>query len=369
MFLDLSKAYDCLNRSILIEKLDLYGIRGNAKQWLVSYLENRKQCVSITKNNTTSRSEILKNNIGIAQGSILGPLLFIVFANDLSTVADEAFQNIVKYADDTNLIIGSKKLNDVLIKSQIFFNLVTEWFNKNKLILNKEKTNVIIFSTKQSTVVRPEWIELGNLNIAISENAKFLGVYINENLDWSTHINSTVKKLNSICYCLRITGRYMNEETLRITYLANFESVLRYGIIFWGRQSLTQSVFVAQKRAVRVVKNKSYLESCRGEFRNLGIMTVYGIYIYECIMFFVKNKERFEPQNINITNTRTLQVNYPAHRLTLTERCPHYMCLKLFNALPRHIKTISNQKKFKKELKKYLVNKEPYNLKDVIPSL
>lgn len=369
MFLDLSKAYDCLDRQILIKKLELYGIRGNAKKWLVSYLDNRKQCVSITKNGKTSRSEMLQNNIGIAQGSILGPLLFIVFANDLSTIINKPFEYIVKYADDTNLITGGKKIKDLLLKSKLFFEVVTEWFHKNRLVLNKEKTNAIIFSTKQSNVTKPEIIETDDGNIAISDKAKFLGVYINENLDWSDHINSTVKKLNSICYGMRIMGKYMDERTLRITYMANFESVLKYGVMFWGRHSSTQSIFVAQKRVLRVIKKKKYLESCRGLFRNFDIMTVYAIYIYECLLFFIKNKDRFEIQSQSRYETRTLEVMYPTHRLTLTEKCPQYMCLKLFNALPRELKTINVPKVFKKRLRKFLVELEPYSLKDYCNNL
>lgn len=316
---------------------------------------------------------MLQNNVGIAQGSILGPLLFIVFANDLSTIVNEPFQHIVTYADDTNLIIGSKKIQDLLQKSKLFFEGVTEWFHKNRLILNKEKTNAIIFSTKQATIIKPETIEMENVsenvNIVVSAKAKFLGVYIDEYLDWSDHINSTIKKLNSICYGIRIMGRYMDEKTLRITYMANFESVLKYGIIFWGRHSLLQSVFVAQKRVVRVVKKKKYLESCRGLFRNLEIMTVYAIYIYECLLFFLKNKDRFGIQSQSRYETRTLEVMYPIHRLSFTERCPQYMCLKLFNALPHELKTISILKVFKKQLKKYLVNLEPYSLKDFCSNL
>lgn len=364
MFLDLSKAYDCLDREILIKKLEIYGIRGNAKEWLSSYLDNRKQCVSITKNGNTSQSNLLDNKIGIAQGSILGPILFIIFVNDLSLLIKKPYQHIVKYADDTNILIGRKNVNDLLAQSEYFFNLVTDWFNKNKLILNKEKTNILMFRTKQSNAIKPATIELNKTQVSLSNNVKFLGTYINENLDWSYHINMLIKKLNSICYGVRVIGRCVNERTLRMLYLANFESVLKYGIIFWGRDSLMQSVFVVQKRVIRIITNSGYLESCKTKFKKLGILTLYGIYIYECLLFFFKYKASFNIKQQECYSTRSMDVTYPAHRLTLTEKCPHYMCLKLFNALPDKLKKIEAQKIFKKEIKKMLVNLEPYSVRD-----
>ena len=191
-----------------------------------------------------------ENSIEIAQGSILGPLLFIIFVNDLSLVLNSPQQHIVSYADDTNLIIGCKTLQHLIEKSQEFFDIVTEWYNKNRLILNKDKTNLILFRTKQSKVIKPKDIKLDTKEVKFSDNAKFLGVYINEHLDWAHPIDNLVKKLNSICYGIRIVNKYMNEETLRIMYFANFESVLKYGIIFWGGDGKIQDIFIVQKRLI-----------------------------------------------------------------------------------------------------------------------
>ena len=368
LLLDLSKAYDCLDRDLLIRKLEMYGIRGNAKEWLAAYLRDRRQAVTITKGKSC-RSEILPNNVGIAQGSILGPVLFIIFVNDLALLLNSPCHHLVRYADDTNLIIGSKKIHDLLLKAKDFVALVINWFARNKLILNRDKTNILLFRTKQSTVIKPSHMEFDNNEIEISNSAKFLGIHINEHLDWSGHINILTKKLNSICYGIRITGKYMNQKTLRILYFANFESILKYGILFWGGHSSVQRVFVVQKRVIRVIKKKNYLESCRTVFKELGIMTTYAIYIYECLMFFVKNKNIFDLTPKHNYSTRTLDVNYPIHRLALSETCPHYMCLKFFNALPERLKNVSCHKKFKIEVRKMLVDLEPYNLRDFCQNL
>lgn len=183
------------------------------------------------------------------------------------------------------------------------------------------------------------------------------------------HIDSLVKKLNSICYGIRIVNKYMNEEAPRIQYFANFQSLLAYGIIFWGGDSRIQNVFVVQKRIIRIIKRMNYLESCRSVFRKMGIMTVYAVYIFECLMFFVKHKELFEIECKHEYNTRSIDVKYPIHRLTLTERFPHYMCIKLFNVLPDNLKRIGEQKLFKRKLKKFLIELEPYSLSDFCENL
>ena len=143
--LDLSKAYDCIDAELLIEKLELYGVRGNASKLFASYLSDRQQKVKITKNGSTFMSETLYNGLGIAQGSILGPILFIIFVNDLFSIANCQTENITCYADDTNLTVGGKNLNDVVSKGNTIINKASDWFTENKLILNKKKTNIIMF--------------------------------------------------------------------------------------------------------------------------------------------------------------------------------------------------------------------------------
>lgn len=367
MFLDLSKAYDCLDRDLLIRKLEMYGIRGNAHRWISGYLTHRKQKVCIIKNGKSYKSKILSNDVGIAQGSVLGPILFIVFINDLNNII-QANQDIVNYADDTNLLLGGKSIDELINECRLFLNRVTQWFTENKLILNKNKTNIILFRTKASRVEKPANFnnDTDSDKIIFSESSRFLGVQINEYLDWAFHIKGLSKKLNAICYGIRVTGKYMNEKTLKILYFANFESCLKYGIIFWGRDSHIQNIFVIQKRLVRIIKKLGYNETCRSVFKNTGLLTVYAIYIYECLVFFFKNRNCFEVLVNHQHNTRTCSINYPIHRLTLTERSPNYMCLRLYNKLPEKLKRINSEKRFKREIKTMLLELEPYKLEDFL---
>lgn len=367
IFLDISKAYDCLDRDILLNKLERYGIRGQPLKWVKSYLQDRKQLVGINKNGHLSKSQTLLNNYGIAQGSILGPTLFVVFMNDLYSVADDSWQSIINYADDTNLLVGDKTRSQLISKSQSLTSKAAKWFNENGLVLNSEKTNIVLFKTKRSNFDNLEQLLLMEKNIIISENTKFLGVYVNENLDWGFHVDGLLKRLGSISYGMRITGRYLSEHSLKVLYCANFESILRYGIIFWGRDGKIQNAFVAQKRVIRIIKKMDYRQSCRNTFKSMGIMTVYALYIYECLMFFFNNRASlFTDSRTNKYNTRLDNQIYPTHHLNITEKSPNYMCIKLYNKLPIEIKQITSQKKFKVALKRLLIELEPYHLDDYL---
>ena len=364
--LDLSKAYDSIDKELLVRKLELYGIRGNSLRLFNSYLSERKQKVKITRNGVTFVSDVMENKLGIAQGSIAGPVLFIIFVNDLYSIADTQNKHITCYADDTNLIIGDKNMTNLIEQGAAYFVRANEWFTENKLILNREKTNVIMFSTKLCRFQKPPSLNVLSEDMEVAGKTKFLGLTIDEFLDWSEHMHILLNKLNSVCYGIRIVGRYMSEKTQKMMYFANFQSVLKYGIIFWGKNGLMDKVFVTQKRVIRSIKKMQFRESCRGVFKVEGILTVYALYIYEALVFFFKNRESFERRVFHGYNTRTINVNYPIHRLTLTERSPYYMCLRLFNHLPYGIKSMTSQRLFKNSIKRLLIDLEPYSLSDFL---
>lgn len=368
IFLDLSKAYDCINHNYLLLKLEKYGVRGNALDWFRSYLSDRQQRVLVQKNNQNIKSDILENRLGVPQGSIAGPVLFIIYVNDLClSIKTNPNCKIASYADDTSLLIGAGLFSDLITRSTEMFSDVCKWFMANKLILNKEKTNLILFHTKQNRIEVPKQITLGNINLQRINRTKFLGLQIEETLDWTEHISSLCSKLNQICYSLRIVGRYVSRETLAIIYYANFESVLKYGIIFWGSNASTYHVFTIQKKVIRIMNGMKYHDTCRGVFKANSMMTVYGIYVYECLMFIYNNKSKFLTNNFDHQyNTRTTDINYPLHRLTLTEKSPHYMCIKFFNKLPVDIRIIESYNRYKQRIRELLINLEPYSCEEYL---
>lgn len=368
LFLDLSKAYDCIDHEILLSKLEKYGIRGKALQWCRSYLSKRKQIVCIPCHGDIIKSDPKQIQVGIPQGSIIGPLFFILYINDLCHVNTGGTNcTITSYADDTNLLVTADTFPELTLQADKIVRLCEVWFANNKLTLNREKTNCIFFKTSHSKIVTPDSITVNNMTISLAKDTRFLGVQVDETLSWERHVEQLSSRLSSVCYGTRVISKYVSLATLRIIYFANFESLVRYGVVFYGGSSHLDVIFKAQKRILRIMLRLGFRESCRGKFRSNKILTVSAVYIQECLLFFHKNKHyfsRFLAQAVY--DTRTLNYNYPAHRLTLTEKSVLYRCIKFFNTLPTSIQVVTELTEFKKRIYEMLLELEPYSIADYL---
>jgi len=191
IFLDFSKAFDTVNHNILLDKLNHYGIRGVANLWVKSYLENRKQFCTFdgTKSNQTT---VLT---GVPQGSILGPLLFLLYINDLGNI----FKNLnpIFFADDSNLITSGKSIAELEQSINQETPLLTEWLHTNRLSLNLKKTHIMLFCPTKRQENLPISIFIEGQPIEVLEETKFLGIILDNRLSWKPHIAYTTKKLCS----------------------------------------------------------------------------------------------------------------------------------------------------------------------------
>lgn len=210
----------------------------------------------------------------------------------------------------------------------------------------------------------PQYINLNNKIINFSPQTKFLGLYIDEFLNWSYQIEHLCKKLNQVSYFIRVLSTYVEKNTLKTVYFACFQSLLRYGIIFWGRCTTVERVFTIQKRMVRVLCNKKYKDTCRGLFKSNELLTVAGIYIYELLIFMFKNRTKFE--YLKSKSSRSLDYIYPRHRLMSYEKSCFYSCIKCFNKLPYSIKSLNTFSLFKKRVFEYLLSIEPYTFNEFL---
>nr|CAI5829437.1 unnamed protein product [Callosobruchus analis] len=194
-------------------------------------------------------------------------------------------------------------------------------------------------------------------------DATFLGIIVDQNLNWQSQTSSIGKKLNQICYSLRVLKGYVSLETLKTVYYASFLSKARYGIIFWGGSSELQKLFVIQKQCIRIMTNIKGRDLCRGKFRNARFLTLPAVYIYECLIFNFKHKIKFQDQTKNHSySTRHNNYNFPRHRLSVFEKRPFYASMRFFNVLPNNIKAINHIKVFKREAYNLLLNIEPYRV-------
>lgn len=364
IFLDLSKAFDCINHEILLNKLHKYGIRGNVHNWFRSYLTGRKQLVELEHRKGKVRSGVLELSAGVPQGSILGPLLFIIFLNDISNIVSNIDQQlIINYADDTNLLIKGQDFMEILETGNSLLKSIKQWFSENNLILNESKTDAILFKTNNS-IRTPQDIILDSKKICFSTSVKFLGVHINDTLTWTTHIDYLTSKLSSICYAIRILRDQVDYDVVKTLYYANFYSLIKFGIVTWGSSSELCRIFSCQKRVIRLMLNMKARDTCRGKFKANKFLTVTAIYIYECLQFLVKNRSKFD----SCLSTHTYSTRFrgdftfPIHKRTLYEKGTFYRCLRFYNHLPLNIKNIQCDKMLLAHARNFLCDIEPYSL-------
>ena len=178
VFIDLKKAFDTVNHSILITKMEHYGIRGIALDWFTSYLSNRMQYVSINGH----ISEYRHISCGVPQGSVLGPLLFLLYINDLPNVSKHL--SFYLFADDTNIYFEA---NDLLTLQKVMnreLRHVKKWLDANQLALNIDKTNFVVFHSPEKNLMEPIILKFGLKKISRANKVKFLGVLLDETLSW-----------------------------------------------------------------------------------------------------------------------------------------------------------------------------------------
>ena len=279
VFVDLQKAFDTVNHDILISKLEHYGIRGTANSWFSSYLKNRSQFVSILGYESSTKPI----NHGVPQGSVLGPLLFLVYINDLQYAIKNS--KVFHFADDTNLLNISDSLKDMQKLVNADLKILYHWLLANKISLNCDKTEIIFFRKPGESAPNIK-IKMNGHRIIPSKYIKYLGVYLDEHLNGRFHCQDLIKKLKRANGMLCKARHYIKLNDLKTLYYAIFSSHLIYGCQIWGQSinTFNQKVFNLQKRALRIISFADFRDDCNPLFINLKIIKLDNlIFVQNCL--------------------------------------------------------------------------------------
>ena len=311
-FCDLSKAFDTISTDILLHKLNIYGIRGLANKWIESYLTNRTQYVNIDSHT----SSCLPVRCGVPQGSILGPLLFLIYINDISASTTE---NILSFAEDTTIFLSDKDPEHLFHRANISLCAIFNWFRANKLSLNATKTQYMVIqphNRKQN--ISAYNLKIDDVVLTKANSCKFLGIIIDESLSWKPQLSSINSKISRAIFAIKQVKFTLPLDSLRTLYYALIHPHLIYGLLAWGNANLNllHKTDILQKRALRTIHNKKYNSHTEPLYKHSGILKISHLYQLE-VMLFMHDYTR---DNLPTSFQNVFRVNREVHGIYETRQ-------------------------------------------------
>ncbi|CAH2109003.1 unnamed protein product [Euphydryas editha] len=363
VFIDLKKAFDTVNHDLLIRKLVNVGIIGSALDMLKSYLSNRQQVTKIGE----YRSSPKRISCGVPQGSILGPLLFLIYINSISYIKLNG--ELTLYADDTCLFYHGSCIHEITRLAQEDLNLLFNWFQSNLLTINVPKTCYCIFKAKNKIIPTFNKLKIDSKPLTEKNSETYLGLRIDKNLNWQVQINHIKTKLSSFLGAIRHSVGCLPREIRLMIYNSYVKSHLSYLIEIWGSASKTKikELQILQNKIVKVLFNYDFMTSTDIIYKETKIMNIYQLYYFNtliliykiltkkihCQIKFIRHHKmpRYSLRRHNKLVTPKARTNYGKKTIT-------FEGAQLFNNLPDHVKVADSITIFKRRLKLYITQND-----------
>ena len=363
VFIDLKKAFDTVDHEILCKKLQVYGVQHRELSWFRSYLTCRKQFCRV--NGVASDIEDIE--VGVPQGSCLGPLLFLIYINDLPQAVQGS--TVSMYADDTSLCHQSNDITQLNKAINNDLRHLDTWLQGNKLSLNVAKTNSMLITTKQKRNILKDTnldldLNLRENELEVVQKTKYLGVQIDCSLDWKEQIKAVSAKVSRAVGFLKHAKNFLPRETLKTLYTGIVEPHFRYCCSVWGCCGSTEinQLQKLQNRAARIVTNSSFNTPSRPLIEVLGWKTIEQLISIESKTMVFKSLNELAPQCLcglftknSQCSTRTLRntgtdVRLPKKNSANGKKCFSFRGAKLWNSLSAESKQASSLNSFKKSI-------------------
>ena len=356
IFIDLKKAFDTIDHKVAITKLAKFGLDSTSLTWFQSYLENRNQQCHVNGHS----SSFQKITRGVPQGSLLGPLLFLIYINDLPNCLKSAVPRM--YADDTSLSFAASDQGCLQSELNHEIENVTMWLKANKLSLNVTKTELMVIASRQKLLTQKDSeidIHVDNTEIKRVTSAKSLGVYIDETLSWQEHVNEISKKISSGIGALKRIRPLIDEKTAVKVYKALIEPHFDYCSTVWDgmSQQLAEKLQKLQKRAARVITCSCYDAHTKPIFNKLGWVNLItkrkkqkAVMMYKTLNNLTPDylKEMFTQKHTSHSlRDSEKKLAIPQPRTDYRKRSFSYSGSVLWNELPTHLRLSSSLSQFK----------------------
>ena len=367
VLLDFSKAFDLVSRNILLQKLKIYRFSEQTLTLMRSYLLDRTQEVRIGNLSSEKRTILA----GVPQGSVLGPLLFILFINDLPLHIENSDIDI--FADDATLHNSSNEIHNINNGLQVDVNNVVQWCKQNKMVLNENKTKGLLIGTGQrlSRCHSNLEITINNHVIECSDSEKLLGIKIDQCLNFVGHIDYVCRNVTSKISLLSKIKQYLPLDTRKLYYNAYILPVLDYCLTVWGSASKYQldRLLKLQKRAARIILDMPPDAPSMPLFQKLGWFTIYERFKYNKAIVLYKSTHGLTPSYIsdlfqfpsteryNVRSVSNNDMLIKRHSTKTFEKSLQYGGPRLWNSLPPNIRNAPSLSSFKNALSKYITSK------------